>query len=384
MMRTASRRFARGCVCCPPEAPATGARRNFLAGGLATLGMAAAATPTRVFAQAAGGAGQGGPAAGPGPAPAVAPPPKTVIDVHHHIAPPAYNQELIARGQNEPPLFRWSVQKSLDDMDKAGVATAITSITTPGVWFGDAGAARRLARKCNDFAATLVRDHPGRFGMFASLPLPDVDGSLAEIAYAFDTLKADGVGVMTSFGDKWLGDPAFEPVMEELNRRKAIVYTHPTLADCCKGILPLVQRAVVEFQTDTSRAIGSVLFTGTAARFSDIKFIWSHGGGTMPFLYTRYIRMPDLNPNVRPNVPNGVDYELKKFYYDVAQVAHPAALASLVHVAPTSRILFGTDFPYRSSADHVQGVTAFFTDEAKRRGVLRDNALALIPRLKST
>jgi predicted TIM-barrel fold metal-dependent hydrolase len=378
-MRTALRGFARGCVCCPPVAPATGARRrNFIAGGLATLGLAAASTPTRVFAQAAGG-----PAAGPTVVPAVAPPPKTVIDVHHHIAPPAYNQELIARGQNEPPLFRWSVQKSLDDMDKAGVATAITSITTPGVWFGDNGAARRLARKCNDYAATLVRDHPGRFGVFASLPLPDVDGSLAEIAYAFDTLHADGVGLMTSYGDKWLGDPAFEPVMEELNRRKAVVYTHPTLADCCKGILPLVQRAVVEFQTDTSRAIGSVVFTGTAARFPDIKFIWSHGGGTMPFLYTRFLRMPQLNPNVQANVPNGVDHELKKFYYDVAQVAHPAALASLVQVAPSAHILFGTDFPYRTSAEHVQGVTAFFTDEAERRGVLRDNALALVPRLKS-
>jgi len=129
-----------------------------------------------------------------------------------------------------------------------------------------------------------MRDHPGRFGMFASLPLPDVDGSLKEIEYAFDTLQADGVGLLTSFGDKWLGDPAFDPVMEELNRRKAVVYTHPTVADCCRAILPLVQRAVVEFQTDTSRAIGSVVFTGTASRFSDIKFIWSHGGGTVPFL----------------------------------------------------------------------------------------------------
>src|SRR5690348_10309229 len=126
-MNGLSREFVRGCVCCPPTAPAPGARRrNFIAGGLATLGLAAAAPPARVFAQAASPAGV------PGPAPAVAPPPRIVIDVHHHIAPPAYAQELIARGQNEPPLFRWSVQKSLDDMDKAGVATAITSITTPG------------------------------------------------------------------------------------------------------------------------------------------------------------------------------------------------------------------------------------------------------------
>ena len=369
-MKKPSFGFARGCACCPPQSAATGAsRRSFLAGGLAALGLGAAAAPSRAFAQAA--------------APPVAPPPRTVIDVHHHIAPPAYAQELIARGQNEPPLFRWSVQKSLEDMDRAGVATAITSITTPGVWFGDEGAARRLARKCNDYAATLVRDHPGRFGMFASLPLPDVDGSLEEIAYAFDTLHADGVGLMTSFDDRWLGDPAFEPVMEELNRRKAVVYTHPTVAECCRGILPLVQRAVVEFQTDTSRAIGSVVFSGTAARFPDVRFIWSHAGGTMPFLYERYIRMPQLNPNVQANVPNGVDHELKKFYYDVAQVAHPAALASLVKVAPGSHILFGTDFPYRTSADHVKGVTAFFSDEAERRGVLRDNALALMPRLKS-
>ncbi len=368
-MKTPSQGFFRNCACCPPASAGGTSRRNFLAGGVAALGLGAA--PGRVFAQAAA----------PSPSPA-APPAKTVIDVHHHVAPPAFIREMIARGYNEPPQFHWTVQKSLDDMDKAGVATAVTSITTPGVWFGDNGAARRLARHCNDFAAGLVRDHPGRFGMFASLPLPDVDGSLKEIEYAFDTLHADGVGLMTSFGDKWLGDPAFDPVMEELNRRKAVVYTHPTVADCCRGILPIVQRAVVEFQTDTSRAIGSVVFTGTASRYPDIKFIWSHGGGTMPFLYERFLRMPLLNPNVKPNIPHGVDYELKKFYYDVAQVAHPAALASLVKVAPISQILFGTDFPYRTSADHVKGVNDFFADEADRRKIERDNALVLIPRLK--
>jgi predicted TIM-barrel fold metal-dependent hydrolase len=353
------KKVSRGC--CTAQMPAGASRRRFLAGGLAALGLAA----SRASAQA----------------PAKTLTDKTVIDVHHHVSPPAYDQELIARGLDEPPLLRWSVQKSLDDMDRAGVATAITSITTPGVWFGDDGAARRLARKCNDFAAQLVRDRPGRFGMFAALPLPDVDGSLKEIEYALDTLHADGVAVMTSYGSKWLGDPAFDPVMEELNRRKAVLYTHPTVADCCRNILPIVRRATVEFQTDTSRAIAAVIATGTAARFSDIRFIWSHGGGTMPFLYERFLRMGGLDPNLKPNIPRGVDYELKKFYYDVAQIAHPAALAALVRVANPAHILFGTDFPYRTSLDHVHGVAAFFTDEAERRGVLRDNALALFPRL---
>jgi predicted TIM-barrel fold metal-dependent hydrolase len=362
------KRLSSACGCCVPEAvPAGVSRRNFLAGGVAALGLAA--TTPRVSAQAA--------------LSAAAAPARTVIDVHHHISPPAYKAELIARGINEPPLLRWTVEKSLEDMDKAGVRTSITSIATPGVWFGDANAARRLARKCNEFAANLLRDHPGRFGIFASLPLPDVEGSLNEIEYALDTLKADGVGLMTSFGDKWLGDPAFDPVMEELNRRKAVVYTHPTVADCCKGILPLLHRGVVEFQTDTSRAIGSIIFTGTAARYPDIKWIFPHGGGTMPFLYERYTRMPQLYPYVAANIPNGVDHELKKFYYDVAQVAHPAALASLVKVAPVSQIMFGTDYPYRSSAEHVKGVNEFFSTEADRNNVNFGNAIAMMPQLRA-
>ncbi len=362
-MKTAARRFLPPCSCCPP-APVTVSRRHFLAGGVAALGLPGASSRARA---------QTGPSA----------PPKTVIDVHHHISPPAYNHELIARGLNEAALFRWSVQRSLEDMDKAGVATAITSITNPGVWFGNNDAARRLARRCNEYAATLVRDHPGRFGVFAALPLPDIDGSLREIEYALDTLKAHGIGLMTSFGDKWLGDPAFDPVMEELDRRKAVVYTHPTVADCCRGILPVVSRATVEFQTDTSRAIGSIVFTGTAARYPEIKWIFSHGGGTMPFLYERYIRMPLLNPNVQPNIPRGVEYELKRFYYDVAQVANPMALASLSKVVSSSQIMFGTDYPYRTSADHVKGVTEFFGDEGDRRRIMRENALGLMPRLKT-
>src|SRR5258708_7044045 len=134
------------------------------------------------------------------------------IDVHHHLSPPLYVSDLVRRKMGERPTLDWSPAKSIEDMDQGGVATSVTSITTPGVWFGDDAAARDMARICNDYAAQLRSDYPGRFGIFASLPLPDIDGSLREIEYALDTLKADGVGLMTSFGDRWLGHPSFAPV----------------------------------------------------------------------------------------------------------------------------------------------------------------------------
>src|SRR5439155_12471477 len=154
------------------------------------------------------------------------------IDVHHHIAPPKYVEEM--RALLQPPTLAWTPARSIEDMDQAGVATAITSITTPGVWIGDHAQGRRVARECNDFAARLVVDYPGRFGMFAALPLPDIEASLREIEYGLDTLKADGISLFTSYRDKWLGDPAFEPAMAELNRRKAVVYTHPEAPVCCR------------------------------------------------------------------------------------------------------------------------------------------------------
>ena len=150
-----------------------------------------------------------------------------LIDVHHHIVPPFYlaeNRERIAGsrgGQISAAWLDWEPRKALDAMDQHGVATAVLSLSTPGVWFGDAEAARRTARQCNDYAADLARSHPRRFGLFSVLPLPDTDGSLREIEYALDVLKADGVGLLTSYGDKWLGDAAYQPVFEELNRRKA-------------------------------------------------------------------------------------------------------------------------------------------------------------------
>jgi 6-methylsalicylate decarboxylase len=304
------------------------------------------------------------------------------IDVHHHHTPPPYLAAITA--QNIPgPVRDWTPEKSIADMDKAGVATAMTSITTPAMRFLDDAGARKVARECNDYSAKLVADSRGRFGMFAVMPMPYVEGTLREIAYALDTLKADGIALLTSYGDKWLGDPTFTPVMEELNRRGAIVYTHPTTANCCGNLIPDVPESIIEWGTDTTRTIASLVFSGTAARFRDVKLIFSHGGGTLPFLTERFVRLPQINKSLAARVPNGVEAELKRFYYDTAQAAHPYALASLTRLIPVSQIVFGTDYPYRTAIDHVKGLADFGFSARDLLAIDRDNAVRLMPQLKA-
>jgi len=304
------------------------------------------------------------------------------IDVHHHHTPPPYVAALTAR--NIPgPVRDWTPEKSLADMDRAGVATALTSITTPATRFLDDAGARKVARECNEYSAKLTADSRGRFGTFAAMPMPHVEATLQEIAYALDTLKADGIALLTSYGDKWLGDPAFAPVMSELNRRKTVVYTHPTTANCCGNLLPDVPESIIEWGTDTTRTIASLVFSGTAARCPDVKWIFSHGGGTLPFLTERFVRLPVINKNLAPRVPNGVEHELRRFHYDTAQAAHPYALASLTKLVPVSQIVFGTDFPYRTAADHVKGLAGYGFSASDLLAIDRENAVRLMPHLKT-
>ena len=302
------------------------------------------------------------------------------IDTHHHFTVPKLLTESIAKGVNQAGLQDWTPQKSLDQMDKGGVATSIISISDPGVWFGDNAAARNLARECNEYATKLIKDHPGRFGLFATLPLPDVDGALREIEYSFDTLKADGACVLSSYGGKYLGNPAFAPLMDELNRRKAVVFCHPYCAACgSQTVLSDGQSRGLEFVFDTTRTIVSLLSSGTLTRCPDIRFIWSHGGGTVPYITSRIA-------GAAPKLPQGLIYELQKFYYDTAQAFNPYTLPSFKKLVPPSHILFGTDFPLGGGSGAV--VAKGLMDnggfsESELRGIERENALALLPRLKA-
>jgi predicted TIM-barrel fold metal-dependent hydrolase len=254
------------------------------------------------------------------------------------------------------------------------------SLTTPQTSFTDAANARRLARESNEYAARLAQDHKGRFGSFAMLPMHDTEGALRELEYALDTLKADGIGLLTSYGDKWLGHPQFAPVMDELNRRKAILYTHPTAANCCRNVQADVPPTVIEFGTDTTRTITDIVFSGTAARCPDVKFIFSHAGGTLPFLTERLLKMPVLDPKLVARVPRGVLFELQRFHYDTAWSAHPGALAALMKLVKVSQVLFGSDYPYRTGEDHVKGLADYGFSPSDLLAIGRDNAVRLMPR----
>jgi 6-methylsalicylate decarboxylase len=308
------------------------------------------------------------------------------IDVHHHIVPPIWAREakdaIAATNRNVANLMDWTPARSLDEMDRSGIETAIASITNPGIWFGDAAAARRLARGCNDYMAGLARDHPGRFGVFATLPLPDRDGSMAEIAYAFDELKADGIGLLTDYDDKWPGDPAFADIFAELNRRKAVVYFHPTGSNCCTAHLPDVSSSVIEFPIDTTRAITSLLFGGTFARCPDIRWIFSHGGGAIPMLADRVTRILSTQRALADRAPKGGMYELQRLFYDTAQIANPISLAALTKLVPIAQILFGTDYPLVKAGPTIAGLADYFSAD-DLAAIERGSALRLFPRFKA-
>ncbi len=334
----------------------------------------------RGFLQSLAGIGAVGALSASGCATVMGPAPAHRIDVHHHLSPPAWVTALKKAKLDTPPVTNWSPQKSLDDMDQAGIATSMTSPTLPAVGFLPPAEAAAVARASNEYARQLADQYPGRFGVFALLPMPHVDETLKEIEYALDVLKADGVAFMTSYADKFLGDPAFAPVMNELNRRKVTAYTHPNEPACCRNLNSGVPSVIIEYGTDTTRTIASLIFSGTAQRCPDINFIFSHAGGTIGALTERFNTQAVNIPGLKAR---GFNYDvvmglLKRFYYDTAQASNPIAMAALTRLVETRQIVFGTDYPYRTGIDHVRGLSQIF-GASDLRAIERENALRILP-----
>ena len=326
----------------------------------------------------------------PGAAYAASPGTMGRIDTHHHFFPPKYLETLAAWNEREgvakglqPPQRDWSVAKALEDMDKNSVGTAVLSISTPGIYFGDRGQARDMARLCNDYAAELGRDHKGRFGLFASVPMPDVEGTLREIEYALDTLKADGIGFMTSYDDLYPGDKRFEPVFEELNRRKAVAYFHPLAAPCCGHVMPGVPASAIEYPHDTTRAVVSLLFSGAFQRYRDVRFLFSHAGAAIPMLAGRIASGSRRRKDLAEIAPDGIENELKKLHYDTANSVYRPTMAALLAFVPASQVLFGSDFPYYTISENVENFRHIQLSAADRAAIDRGNAERLLPQLKA-
>lgn len=308
------------------------------------------------------------------------------IDVHFHVIPPAYRAAASAAGRRpaiSTGLPAWTPELALDLMDRSGIATALTSITAPGVHFGNDDAARKLARICNEYAADLAREHPGRFGGFAVLPLPDVAGSLAEIAYALDVLQLDGVVLFTNYAGTYLGDAAFDPVMEALDARGCAAFVHPASHPTTPSIGVDVPAFVVEYVFDTTRAATNLIFSRTLDRFARIRFILSHAGGTLPFVAWRVAQSPLIDPNrLGGFTPGDVFERIGRFWFDTALSAGPQTFGALRTVAAPGRILFGSDWPFAPAAVTQASVASLdgVLEPGEADAVAWRNAAVLFPR----
>ena len=318
--------------------------------------------------------------------------PRGFIDVHHHFYPPPLVAAANAYGAKRglPPLGgpvgAWTPERTLQEMDANGISAAILSLASfGGVWFDQPQSAwATLAHQCNDYAATMMSAHPKRFGLFATLPMPDVDASLKEIAYALDTLKADGIGIPTSWGTKWPGDAAFAPVWDELNRRKAIVVFHPLAPNCCSGaMIPNVGESYIEYPYDTGRAVASLLFNGALVKYRDVRWTFCHAGGPIPVLAGRLetLSRSFQQKNLAEIAPDGIASELKRLYYDTANATYAPSMAALLALIPTSQIMFGTDYPYVSGKINIDNLVARNLPPATMNAIVSGNAKRLMPRL---
>jgi 6-methylsalicylate decarboxylase len=309
------------------------------------------------------------------------------IDVHfHHMAPDWVGEEAVAQSlapQVVAIAKEWTPQRALEEMDRNDVATAMCSVPNPGVWFGNVEQARRLARTCNDYAARMRSDHAGRFGLFAALPLPDTDGSLAELAYALDELKADGIGLFTSYGDKWPADPAFAPVFEELNRRRAVVYFHPTGPSCCRKLMPNIPALLLEHPVDTSRVLLQWIMTKSSLTYPNLRLIFSHAGGLIMAGIGRLQVLADTQESMQ--LPKSFPQEVAKFYYEISSSADPVTMAALRGYVAISHVLLGTDSPFIGSmSSNLAQLHKLGLDRADLLAIERDNAVALLRRSGQT
>lgn len=315
------------------------------------------------------------------------------IDTHHHVVPPAYAEFLNACGIQPGgiPLPKWTPAASLKTMDKLGIRAAVLSVSTPGAWVGDPSVLRGMARDLNEYTATVVADNPKRFGFFATLTLPDIDGAIAEAEYAFNELKADGIVLIANTDGMYLHHPAFRPLLEYLDAKGAAVFVHP-------GELPApavdpIPTFAADFLLDTTRAAAGLLLTGALEEFSRIRWILAHAGGFLPYVSYR-VMLAMLRQEGRLSQARAMLFReteipkrmslFSRFWFDTALSSSPAAFPALLAVADPTRVLYGSDYPF-APARAIGFLNTVYEEQPLERQLRRQidhlNAEALFPRL---
>jgi 6-methylsalicylate decarboxylase len=304
------------------------------------------------------------------------------IDVHFHLIPPFYREAVYAAGRG-PAIGRypeWTPQLALELMDAHGIEVALTSLAQPGVGFASGASAQQLARRCNDYAAELVARWPMRFGAFGTVPMGSIEGALDAIAYSLDTLKFAGVSLFASYGENFLGDGRFDPLLAALDERGAVVFVHPGLHPSSSSLALPWPAFMMEYLFDTTRAVVNLVFSRAIARFPRIRFILPHAGGLVPYFAWRLSVSPMIDPRLPRLSRDEVDAGLKHFWYDNALSPGAQTFGALDHVALPERIVFGTDYPFanpRVIAEMIKTYESGFLSAARRAEIDRGNALAL-------
>ena len=319
------------------------------------------------------------------------------VDVHHHFYPKflmdawaeaplegdwaAYKTLFMAA-----PYTGWTPESAVSLLDDTGIATAILSLPAGTVGFLKGAEQVRMVRMVNEYATRLAHDRPGRFGLFALLPMPDIAASLAEISYALDSLGATGIALMTSYGNRWLGHPDYTPVLEELNRRAAVVHVHPKAPTCCTNLVqsnPWGESSLLEFPYDTGRTIFDLLQSGALVRYPDIQWIFSHLGGVIPMLAGRLREVgPGFWKDLDRVAPNGIDHAFQRLHYDTAASAYEPSMRAALAYLPVTNLLFGTDHPHYNVPRTVDNFAHLNMPTAIKRAIQRDNPRHFLTRLQ--
>jgi predicted TIM-barrel fold metal-dependent hydrolase len=309
-----------------------------------------------------------------------------MIDVHFHLIPQFYSDAVYDAGKG-PAIGRypdWTPELALALMDKHGIALSLLSLGQPGVGFLAAEAATAMARRCNDYSAELIARQPQRFGCFGLVPMHDIDAAIAEARYCLEVLRFEGISLFASYGEKFLGDAAFDPLLAYLDAQSAVVHVHPSLHPSSRSLDLPWPGFMIEYPFDTTRTAVNLLFSGALERFARIRFILSHAGGTLPYLAWRLSVAPMIDKRLKARTRAEIFAGLKTFWYDNALASGPQSYGALAQIAAPERIVFGSDWPFCNDAVVAEEVADFtapdFLPPQTVAAIARDNALRLFPK----